>query len=43
MIDGKLETSDVLPEKTWWAIGMPSPVTSSPITTWGRSLRWSRL
>ena len=39
---GRVETSAVLPAKTWWAMGMPSPVTSSPITTWGRSPRWSR-
>ena len=32
----------MLPEKTWWAIGMPSEVTRSPITIWGQSPRWSR-
>ena len=39
---GSVEMSAVWPAKTWWAMGMPSPVQTSPSTTWGRSERWSR-
>ena len=38
---GRITASEVLPGHTQIRTGIPSRVTARPITTWGRSGRWS--
>ena len=41
LTSGSTELSLVLPGHTQHRTGIPSLVTASPITIWGRSVRWS--